>query len=105
MCQEYFKIERCEGLGSRDKLRATRLNEDIIRNRRQRRVCQTVGLKSIVSHGSSGKRSTGLHKKWTDRSAKKEQDKTLFNPLVREKNARKRSINDGRKEKGAGRNT
>lgn len=63
----------------------------------------SVSLKSIANYGSSGKRGTGAHKKWTDQLRRNRKRRCSF--CCKRNDARKMSGNDGRKEKCSERNT
>jgi hypothetical protein len=62
----------------------------------------SVSLKSIANYGSSGKRGTGAHKIWTDQLRRNRKRPCSF--CRKRKDARKRSINDGREEEYVERN-
>lgn len=63
----------------------------------------SVSLKSIANYGSSGKRGTGAHKKWTDLMRRNRKRRCSF--CCKRKDARKRSGIDGREEQFGERNT
>jgi hypothetical protein len=63
----------------------------------------SVSLKSIANYGSSGKRGTGAHKKWTDQLRRNRKKPCSF--CRKRRDARKRSRNYGTEEKGGERKT
>jgi len=63
----------------------------------------SVSLKSIANYGSSGKRGTGAHKKWTVQLRRNRKKPCSF--CRKRKDARKRRRIECREEKGSERNT
>jgi hypothetical protein len=63
----------------------------------------SVSLKSIANYGSSGKRGTGAHKKWTDQLRRNR--KRPCSSCRKRRDARKRSRNDGREKEYVEMNT